>query len=73
MSSTANNPVSVEDALAFIAAHPYLYLLIRRADGYPTGYAMMSRVTRGTVSFSAYRLRAKVKSLLRGRAVPFVL
>jgi hypothetical protein len=65
MSSTAHEAVSVEDALAFIAEHPHLYLLTRRADGYPTGYAMMSRVTRGTVSFSTYRSSAKVTNLLR--------
>jgi hypothetical protein len=55
----------VDEALTFIAEHPHLYLLTRRADGYPTGYAMMSRVTRGTVSFSTYRSSAKVRNLLR--------
>ena len=65
MSSTMHEPVSLEDALAFIAAHPHLYLLTRRGDGYPTGYAMMSRVTRGTVSFSTYRSSAKVRNLWR--------
>src|SRR5215471_2354294 len=57
--------VDVDEALAFIAEHPHCYLLARRADGYPTGYAMMSRVTRGTVSFSTYRSSAKVTNLLR--------
>ena len=57
--------VDVDEALAFIAEHPHCYLLARRVDGYPTGYAMMSRVTRGTVSFSTYRSSAKVTNLLR--------
>ena len=57
--------VAVGEALAFVAEHPHLFLLTRRADGYPTGYAMMSRVSRGTVSFSTYRSSAKVTNLLR--------
>src|SRR5262245_66422002 len=56
--------VTVHEALAFVAEHPHLFLLTRRADGYPTGYAMMSRVSRGTVSFSTYRASARVTNLL---------
>jgi Pyridoxamine 5'-phosphate oxidase len=65
MATKAQHGVPAEAALAFIVEHPHLYLLTRRADGYPTGYAMMSRVTQGTVSFSTYRSSVKVKNLLR--------
>src|SRR5262249_42244076 len=65
MTTSPPGAASLDEALAFIAEHPHLYLLTRRADGYPTGYAMMSRVTRGTVSFSTYRASAKVQNLMR--------
>jgi hypothetical protein len=57
--------VTVSEALAFIGAHPHVFLLARRSDGFPTGYAMMSRVRDGGVEFSTYRSSAKVRNLLR--------
>jgi len=62
---TGGGDASVDEALAFIAAHPHVYLLGRRADGFPTGYAMMSKVRDGAVEFSTYRASAKVRNLLR--------
>ena len=58
---------AVAEALAFVAEHPHVYLLARRSDGFPTGYAMTARArTReGCVDFSTYRASAKVKNLLR--------
>ena len=55
----------IPDALDFVAEHPHVYLLARRPDGYPTGYAMLARVRDGFVDFSTYRASAKVKNLLR--------
>lgn len=53
------------EALTFIAEHPHVYLLARRGDGYPTGYAMTAKVKEGAVEFSTYRSSAKVKNLVR--------
>jgi len=53
------------EALGFIGRHPHVYLLARRADGYPTGYAMMAKVCDAGVDFSTYRASVKVKNLLR--------
>jgi Pyridoxamine 5'-phosphate oxidase len=55
----------VAEALAFVAAHPHVFLLALRPDGYPTGYAMMARVRDGFVDFSTYGSSAKVKNLVR--------
>jgi hypothetical protein len=55
----------VSEALAFIAAHPHVFLLAIRPDGYPTGYAMTARVHSGFVDFSTYGASAKVKNLAR--------
>jgi hypothetical protein len=55
----------VADALAFIAEHPHVYLLSRRADGFPTGYAMTAQVQEGCVVFSTYAKSAKVINLRR--------
>jgi hypothetical protein len=63
---SAHRPASVAEALVFVAAHPHVFLLARRPDGYPTGYAMMARVRDGFVDFSTYGSSAKVKNLLRG-------
>ena len=52
MAAIAGNGASVEEAVAFIATYPHVYLLGRRADGYPTGFAMMSRAHDGVVEFS---------------------
>jgi hypothetical protein len=57
--------IALQDALDFVAANPHVFLLARRADGYPTAYAMMARVVDGAVEFSTYRASAKVKNLLR--------
>lgn len=59
------NGPPIEDALRFLAAHPHVYLLSRRPDGYPTGYPMMCMVAPGGVEFSTYRSSAKVANLLR--------
>jgi hypothetical protein len=56
---------SVHEALAFIAHHPHVYLLTRRPDGFPTGYAMTSQVRDGCVEFSTYRASAKVRYIMR--------
>jgi hypothetical protein len=63
--SSAHRRASVAEALAFVAAHPHVFLLATRPDGYPTGYAMMARVRDGFVDFSTYGTSAKVKNLLR--------
>jgi hypothetical protein len=55
----------IDEALTFIAQHPHVYLLARRRDGYPTGYAMTAKVHDGAVEFSTYRASAKVTNLLR--------
>jgi hypothetical protein len=65
MAEMEQGEISVDEALSFIAEHPHVYLLARRVDGYPTGYAMMARVSRVAVLFSTYRSSAKVKNLLR--------
>jgi hypothetical protein len=62
---TTDKQTSVEAALDFISQHPHVFLLGRRADGFPTGYAMMSKVREGAVDFSTYRSSAKVKNLMR--------
>jgi hypothetical protein len=54
-----------EAELAFIRGQPHVFLLGRRADGLPTGYAMMCKVRGGAVEFSTYRSSAKVRNLLR--------
>lgn len=60
---------ALEEALQFVAAHPHVYLLGRRADGFPTGWAMTARVADRSVEFSTYRASAKVRNLTReGRA-----
>jgi Pyridoxamine 5'-phosphate oxidase len=55
----------LEEALAFIARHPHVFLMTRRADGLPTAYAMTARVDGGSVLFSTYGTSAKVANLLR--------
>ena len=60
---------AVRDALAFLSGHPHVFLLTRRPDGMPTGYAMTAVVDDGCVHFSTYGASAKVANLLReGRA-----
>jgi hypothetical protein len=56
---------TVSEALEFLRRHPHVFLLARRPDGFPTGYAMMARVHDGAVDFSTYRASAKVQNLLR--------
>ncbi len=55
----------IAEALRFVAAHPHVFLLARRRDGFPTGYAMMARVRNGCVEFSTYRASAKVRNVQR--------
>jgi len=57
--------VTIEEALAFVAAHPHVFLLTRRADGFPTAYAMTAIVEGRSVLFSTYGVSAKVRNLLR--------
>jgi hypothetical protein len=63
MTSSAARSASVADALEFIGEHAHVYLLGRRPDGYPTGWAMMARVRGDAVDFSTYRSSAKVRYL----------
>ena len=65
MTATPPQSAVVADALAFLAEQAHVYLLGRRPDGYPTGYAMMGRVRDGGVEFSTYRASAKVRNLVR--------
>jgi hypothetical protein len=65
MKTDQPSPAAVADALVFIRENPHVFLLARRADGFPTGYAMMSKVRGGAVDFSTYRSSAKVKNLVR--------
>ena len=65
MTATPPQSAVVADALAFLAEQGHVYLLGRRPDGYPTGYAMMGRVRDGGVEFSTYRASAKVRNLAR--------
>ena len=61
---------AVREALAFLSDHPHVFLLTRRPDGMPTGYAMTAVVDGGSVYFSTYGASAKVANLLReGRAL----
>jgi len=53
------------NALVFLATHPHVFLLTRRADGFPTAYAMTARVDGTSVLFSTYGASAKVTNLLR--------
>jgi hypothetical protein len=57
--------MTVDEALAFVATHPHVFLLTRRADGFPTAYAMSARVDRRSILFTTYRASAKVGHLLR--------
>jgi len=60
---------TTREALVFLARYPHVFLLTRRADGFPTAYAMTARVIDGCVLFSTYGASAKVLHLLReGRA-----
>ena len=61
------NAVLLDEAIAFVAANPHVFLLARRSDGYPTGYAMMAtaRPADRVIEFSTYRASAKVKNLVR--------
>jgi hypothetical protein len=63
MTSGPPGAASVTDALRFIDAHSHVYLLGRRPDGYPTGWAMTARVGEAAVDFSTYRASAKVRYL----------
>ncbi|HEX5585750.1 MAG TPA: hypothetical protein VFZ17_00440 [Acidimicrobiia bacterium] len=54
---------SIADALTFIGTHSHVYLLGRRPDGYPTGWAMTARARDDAVDFSTYRASAKVRHL----------
>lgn len=65
MTTDPRNPTVVADALAFIRRRPHVFLLARRADGFPTAYPMLSKVRGGAVDFSTYRSSAKVTNLLR--------
>ena len=65
MNVAFDHTASAEEAVRFLADHPHVYLLGHRADGYPTGYAMMSRAHDGVVDFSTYRASAKVRNLER--------
>jgi hypothetical protein len=57
----------IAEALRFIAENRHVYLLSRRADGFPTGYPMTAFADpdAGFVDFSTYRASAKVVNLLR--------
>ncbi|HUZ09193.1 MAG TPA: pyridoxamine 5'-phosphate oxidase family protein [Acidimicrobiales bacterium] len=61
----AGDGEAVNEALAFLAGHPHVFLLTRRPDGLPTGYAMTARVDEWCVLFSTYGTSAKVVNLLR--------
>ena len=63
MTSGVPRATSVDDALEFIGAHSHVYLLGRRPDGYPTGWAMTARARDDAVDFSTYRASAKVRYL----------
>jgi hypothetical protein len=63
MTSGSPRAASVADALEFIGAHSHVYLLGRRPDGYPTGWAMTARARGDAVDFSTYRASAKVRYL----------
>jgi len=67
MNDPPDGPATEElwEALAFLATHPHVFLLTRRADGFPTGYAMTARVDGTNVLFSTYGASAKVTNLLR--------
>jgi hypothetical protein len=56
---------SLADAADFLQANPLVYLLGRRADGFPTAWPMTARVRAGAVDFSTYAASAKVRHLLR--------
>jgi hypothetical protein len=64
--SPGPDATDLDDALAFLGAHPHVFLLTRRADGFPTAYAMTARVDGPSVLFSTYGASAKVANLLRG-------
>ena len=57
--------ITAAAALEFVAAHPHVYLLGRRPDGWPTGWPMVAVIRDNTVEFSTYRASAKVRNLLR--------
>lgn len=57
--------MTVDEALAFVATHPHVFLLTRRADGLPTAYAMTARVDVRSILFTTYGASAKVTNLLR--------
>jgi len=63
--SERTDATAVANALAFLAGHPHVFLLTRRADGLPTAYAMTARVDGDSVLFSTYGASAKVANLLR--------
>lgn len=58
-------PEAVVDAVTFLQEHPHVYLLGRRPDGLPTGWAMTAQADRGHCDFSTYAASAKVRLLLR--------
>jgi pyridoxamine 5'-phosphate oxidase-like protein len=64
--SHGSDTAGLDDALAFLGAHPHVFLLTRRADGFPTAYAMTARVDGSSVLFSTYGASAKVVNLLHG-------
>lgn len=54
-----------EEAERFLAAHARAFLLVRRADGWPTGYPMLGLWRDGALHFSTYAKSAKVRNLER--------
>jgi hypothetical protein len=57
------------DVVEFLGRHNQVFLLTRRADGWPTGYPMVGNYHDNGIEFSTYRASAKVARVMRdGRA-----
>jgi hypothetical protein len=48
------------DVVEFLGRHNQVFLLTRRADGWPTGYPMVGNYHDNGIEFSTYRASAKV-------------